>query len=203
MISLRACRRRVSLWETADRTQKKMMDWSILFPYTIDLTAAVASFLSPVSFIFVLIAGVQLTPDLLKSVRRALGIDVVSVKGVAPNAGEHRGRTLIYIARRFAGWLGSPLGNPYRIGVDGDRAQVIQKYREWLRAEYRRGDASPATREIKRIAGIVEQGNAVALGCWCKPADCHGDAVADAVAFTVVKDMDPEEFERQFGSAEQ
>ena len=176
------------------------MDWWNLFPDQIDLVSAVAGFLvNPFSALMLLIAGMQLTPDLVKRVRRVLGIDAISVKGLAPNAPEYRGRTLIYVARRFAGWLGSPLGNPYRIGADGDRPQVIQKYRAWIRNEVRRGAGSPAYRELQRIAGIVESGAPVSLGCWCKPDDCHADVVADAVAYTIAKDCDPDEFERRFG----
>ncbi len=43
-------------------------------------------------------------------------------------AGRHHGA--IYIGR------GSKWGNPFRIGVDGDRAAVIAKHARWLRDQH-------------------------------------------------------------------
>ena len=43
-------------------------------------------------------------------------------------AGRHDGA--IYIGR------GSKWGNPFRIGVDGDRATVIAKHARWLRDQH-------------------------------------------------------------------
>jgi len=45
-------------------------------------------------------------------------------------AGRHDGA--IYIGR------GSKWGNPFRIGVDGDRATVIAKHARWLRDQRNR-----------------------------------------------------------------
>jgi len=55
-----------------------------------------------------------------------------------------------------------PWGNPYRIGPDGDRETVIAKYSVWIRSQPALMAALPGLR------GKV-------LGCWCKPAPCHGD----------------------------
>jgi len=38
----------------------------------------------------------------------------------------------IYVGRKMPGILGSVLGNPFRIGRDGTRFEVIAKYRRWL-----------------------------------------------------------------------
>ena len=48
-------------------------------------------------------------------------IRVVNKYAGVPSGGHHE-----YIGRP------SVLGNPYRIGIDGDRAQVIQKFRRRL-----------------------------------------------------------------------
>ena len=53
----------------------------------------------------------------------------------------------------------APWANPYVVGRDGDRDEVIAKY-----AENRRN--------FKRSCDEL-QGKA--LGCWCAPAPCHGD----------------------------
>jgi hypothetical protein len=61
----------------------------------------------------------------------------------------------------------SKWGNPFRIGPDGDRATVIQKYRRYL---YHRPDLITALPELtgKR------------LGCFCKPEACHADVLIAA-----------------------
>jgi hypothetical protein len=58
----------------------------------------------------------------------------------------------------------SKWGNPFKIGPDGTRQEVIQKYRKWL-VEKRPDLVNAAKRELK---GKV-------LGCWCAPNPCHGD----------------------------
>lgn len=64
----------------------------------------------------------------------------------------------------------SKWGNPFRIGVDGTREQVIAK----LKRIY---DENP---ELKAIVKAELKGKV--LGCYCKPLPCHGDvlsAIAD------------------------
>lgn len=65
------------------------------------------------------------------------------------------------------GLKASPFANPFKIGVDGDRAEVIAKYRLWL---------------IDRPALIhraVRELRGKRLGCWCAPEACHGDVLAE------------------------
>lgn len=59
----------------------------------------------------------------------------------------------------------SPWGNPFTIGRDGTRAEVISKYGHWLRAQ-------PVL--LKKVAGL----RGLTLGCWCNPLPCHGDILA-------------------------
>jgi hypothetical protein len=66
-------------------------------------------------------------------------IQVVSLhgrEGVRP-IGEYVGRP-------------SPLGNPWVIGRDGTREEVLAKYRAWLRRQWRQG--GPVRRELERLA---------------------------------------------------
>ena len=70
-------------------------------------------------------------------------------------------------------YIGRPSkwGNPFKIGRDGTREQVIAQYRTWLLNQPNLVMALPELRGKR-------------LGCWCKPAACHGDvlaALADAV----------------------
>ncbi len=60
---------------------------------------------------------------------------------------------------------GSIWGNPYQIGKDGTREEVIQKYMDYLLT---RPDLISRISELK---GKV-------LGCWCSPLACHGDVLA-------------------------
>lgn len=65
-------------------------------------------------------------------------------------------------------YIGRPSkwGNPFMIGRDGNRMEVIQKYRAWL---MNRQDLIDALPELK---GKI-------LGCWCSPQACHGDVLAE------------------------
>lgn len=59
---------------------------------------------------------------------------------------------------------GSPWGNPYRIGLDGDRETVIRKYHTYLRR------TPELLAEIYRLRGHD-------LVCFCAPMPCHGDVL--------------------------
>jgi len=56
----------------------------------------------------------------------------------------------------------SKWGNPFQIGRDGTRRQVISKYEDWLL-----GNASLLA-QIYELRGHD-------LVCWCSPKDCHGE----------------------------
>jgi hypothetical protein len=76
-----------------------------------------------------------------------------------------RGKRYVYIGPNREGAPRNLFGNPYKIGVDGDRAWIIVKYEIYLRG-------SPDLLEIIRRW----PGDKV-LGCWCKPEECHGDVI--------------------------
>jgi hypothetical protein len=73
----------------------------------------------------------------------------------------------------FYGARGSILGNPYEIGVDGTREQVITRYRKWfgflLKSRFFKS-------ELEKLRGKK-------LGCFCKKPNievpCHLDIVAE------------------------
>ena len=69
---------------------------------------------------------------------------------------------------------GTPFGNPFVIGRDGDRAEVIRRYRAWLWARLR---ADPVFRgQVRALHGRD-------LVCCCAPLACHGDVLAAAAAW--------------------
>ena len=69
----------------------------------------------------------------------------------------------------------NPLGNPFKIGIDGTRDEVCDKYRDWLPSAYHT-DAR-VRRAIDNIAHHVSAGRSVNLQCWCHPKRCHGSEI--------------------------
>lgn len=67
----------------------------------------------------------------------------------------------VYIGR------GSPWGNPFVIGIDGDRAEVIAKFRVW--AEQAIGK--------EWLAPLIGKD----LICYCAPQACHGDVLLEMI----------------------
>jgi hypothetical protein len=70
---------------------------------------------------------------------------------------------------RFDVYIGRPSkwGNPFKIGKDGSREEVIQKYRQWI------------LDNRTLIAQLATELKGKTLGCWCKPNTCHGDVLAE------------------------
>lgn len=70
----------------------------------------------------------------------------------------------IYIGRP------SPFGNPYVIGQDGDRDEVLRLFRAYF---YGRLDLDAVWKEkVEALKGRT-------LSCFCKPQACHGDIIAE------------------------
>lgn len=69
---------------------------------------------------------------------------------------------------------GTRWGNPFVIGRDGDRADVVRKYRRWL---------WQAIQTDTGMADAVRQLHGRDLCCCCAPAACHGDVLVAAAAW--------------------
>lgn len=74
----------------------------------------------------------------------------------------------------------SPLGNPFRIGSDGSRKEVIQKYRQWLSIQLE-DEFSPQSIEISRLVDEVKRCGILKLLCWCAPLPCHAEVIRDVI----------------------
>lgn len=86
----------------------------------------------------------------------------------------HKVRYDVYIGR------GSDYGNPYVIGADGDRDEVINKYRTYF---YKRIESEPSFRlRVESLRGKT-------LACFCKPKACHGDVIIDYLSDGGVPDV--------------
>jgi hypothetical protein len=68
----------------------------------------------------------------------------------------------IYIGR------GSKWGNPFKIGPDGSRMEVIKKYKEYILQD------EELLKHLPELKGKI-------LGCFCKPLPCHGDVLVELV----------------------
>jgi hypothetical protein len=83
----------------------------------------------------------------------------------------------------------SPLANPFVIGRDGNRAQVIQKYREWLwqnvKAWKESGSENEVVKELLIIRDRVLNGENIALSCYCFPLACHGDIIVKCIHWLI------------------
>jgi len=65
----------------------------------------------------------------------------------------------VYVGR------GSPFGNPFVVGVDGTRSEVIRKYRQYVR------------RNPELLKLIEEQLRGRDLVCFCAPKACHAEVI--------------------------
>lgn len=67
-------------------------------------------------------------------------------------------------------YIGRPSrwGNPFTIGKDGTREQVVEKYRDWILKQPK------LLRDLWELKGKT-------LGCWCSPQACHGDVLCELV----------------------
>ena len=84
--------------------------------------------------------------------------------------------------RRKGWYIGRPstFGNPFCIGRDGNRTEVIEKYRQYLWRKFKEGN-SPIWAGIEKMAEAHLAGEDVVLKCFCAPKPCHGDILKRAI----------------------
>jgi Domain of unknown function (DUF4326) len=102
--------------------------------------------------------------------RAATATTVVNLRGRHRENGGHVPEGVVYIGRAMhrGGWRlpTSKWANPFTIGRDGTREEVLARYREHVLL-------SPELRAaLPELRGKV-------LGCWCSPEACHGDVLVD------------------------
>lgn len=57
-------------------------------------------------------------------------------------------------------------GNPFVLGKDGDRIEVIKKYKAWVLTQ------------PELCAAMKKELRGKLLGCWCAPHLCHCEVIA-------------------------
>ena len=72
---------------------------------------------------------------------------------------------------KFDVYIGRPSkwGNPFEIGKDGTREEVIEKYRLWVQDQPHLMDS------LSELSDKI-------LGCWCSPKSCHGEVLMELVS---------------------
>ena len=60
--------------------------------------------------------------------------------------------------------------NPFKIGRDGDRNEVLKKYKEYILEKMEK--ESHFKNKMLMLKGKT-------LGCWCHPFPCHGDILLE------------------------
>lgn len=88
---------------------------------------------------------------------------VVNVRNIAKNDPD-----VVYIGRDSYGWKNTGWGNPFKLQRDEPRGATLERYRAWL------------LNNPELLARLPELKNKK-LACWCKPAPCHGDILAELV----------------------
>ena len=85
-------------------------------------------------------------------------------------------------------YVGRPsiLGNPFEIGKDGSRADVIAKYRTHLWNQIK--NSEPVRNELSKLLNMAKSGG-VQLVCWCSPQDCHADVIKSCLNWMNSKAM--------------
>lgn len=74
-------------------------------------------------------------------------------------------------------YIGRPSkwGNPFVISKDGNREEVITKYREWLLGQ------------PELVAAARRELSGKSLICFCAPKPCHGDVLLEVANNSEVK----------------
>ena len=112
-----------------------------------------------------------------------MSIENVKVQFIRPNGYQNLKEWMddknnVYIARAGVIFIdkerfpkeASIFCNPFKIGKDGTRDEVIQKYKIYI------------TKKIKKSIEFKNQLillKGKKLGCWCHPEPCHGDILLE------------------------
>jgi hypothetical protein len=65
----------------------------------------------------------------------------------------------------------STFGNPYEIGRDGTRNEVVEKFRDYF---YKKLQDPTFRAKVLQLKGKR-------LGCWCSPRKCHLEIIVEYI----------------------
>ena len=81
-------------------------------------------------------------------------------------------RGVVFIDKKRFPESSSRFANPFKVGRDGTREEVLVKYRAWMEDQLRSSETLRA--ELCLLKGKT-------LGCWCCPEKCHGDILLEFI----------------------
>ena len=99
------------------------------------------------------------------------------------------GENIIYLGRYNdkLDLKASPLANPFKMGIDGTRDEIINKYRKWLFDKIKKKDSNVmGALNMLKLAVLKKMHKK--LACYCKPEPCHVDVVIKAVYWLIEQD---------------
>lgn len=67
----------------------------------------------------------------------------------------------------------SILGNPFKIGVDGDRDEVCDKHK----IDFDKNKDGKLKKELDRLLEIHKKYGKLNIFCWCCPERCHSETI--------------------------
>lgn len=75
---------------------------------------------------------------------------------------------VVHVDDEYDVYVGRPskFGNPFKVGVDGNRTEVIAKHRKWVYTQ------------PELMADIKRELKGKRIACWCAPSSCHADILA-------------------------
>ncbi len=79
---------------------------------------------------------------------------------------------VVFIDKQRFPKCSSNFANPFKIGKDGTRDEVIQKYKTYIIKKLK--DDVFFQKELIRMKGKN-------IGCWCFPEPCHGDVLLELI----------------------
>lgn len=72
----------------------------------------------------------------------------------------------------------SPLGNPFHMEDETQRARVCEYYKVWFNDKVKKQDDTNFLNYLEFIYNKAKNNN-IALGCWCSPKQCHGEVIKE------------------------
>jgi len=112
----------------------------------------------------------EILPNKPKTTLPSTTISTAAVESVDSTLTSERKTCVVHCKKsNYDVYIGRPSiwGNPFRIGKDGDKADRIRKYRDWIMSQ-----PELVARAKKELRGRT-------IACWCKPEACHGDILAE------------------------
>jgi hypothetical protein len=77
---------------------------------------------------------------------------------------------VVFVDKQRYPKTGSVFANPFKINKDGDRYDVLEKYKVYMIDKLNK--SPELVKELKKLRGKN-------LGCWCHPEPCHGDVLLE------------------------